>query len=172
MFSLAIISGGFAQSISGPKAQKKYKYLGASSSNSSDPESVSNSYGRYRNPHGNTIKNPYSPYVSKYSQYSVNNPYVTGTHSPIPIGDDGKYLGRLNSNKSDPESVSNPYGHYGNPYSPDGINNPYGKYGSPYSPDSISNPYTSKAPKIYAPTGLSPETLPGSKNNLLQWPDK
>lgn len=172
LLSLAIISAGFAQSISGPKAQKKYKYLGKLSSNSFDPESVSNTFGNYGNPYGNTIKNPYSLYGSRYSPYSINNPYVTGTNSPILIGDDGKYLGRLNSNKYDPESVSNPYGRYGSPYSPDSINNPYGKYGSPYSPYSVSNPYTSNAPKIYAPTGLSPETLPGLKNNLLKWPDK
>jgi len=61
---------------------------------------------------------------------------------------DGKYLGTMNANQYDPESVSNPYGQYGNPYSADSINNPYGRYGSPYSPDSVNNPYG---------TGSSPE---------------
>lgn len=56
--------------------------------------------------------------------------------------DDGTYLGELNSNEYDPNSVSNPYGKYGNPYNADSINNPYGKYGNPYSPDSINNPYS------------------------------
>ena len=54
---------------------------------------------------------------------------------------DGKYLGNLNTNQYDPNSVSNPYGKYGNPYSPDSINNQYGVYGNPYSNQSVRNPY-------------------------------
>ncbi|MGQ9471803.1 MAG: hypothetical protein ACUVR0_08965 [Candidatus Aminicenantales bacterium] len=107
LLSLAIISAGFAQFISGPKAQKKYEYLG-----------------------------------------------------------------RLSSNSFDPESVSNPYGRYGSPYSADSINNPSGKYGSPYSLYGVSNPYILKAPKIYASTGISTLTLPRLRNNLPEWPDK
>ncbi|MDT8383930.1 MAG: hypothetical protein RRB22_05905 [Gammaproteobacteria bacterium] len=53
----------------------------------------------------------------------------------------GKYLGNLNNNPYDPNSVSNPYGQYGSKYSPDSINNPYGEYGSPYSDKSPNNPY-------------------------------
>lgn len=53
----------------------------------------------------------------------------------------GKYLGNVNANQYDPNSVSNPYGRYGSRYSPDSINNPYGQYGSPYSPNSVNNPY-------------------------------
>ncbi|MDP3497936.1 MAG: hypothetical protein Q8R84_09810 [Candidatus Nitrotoga sp.] len=60
----------------------------------------------------------------------------------------GKYLGNLNSNQYDANSVSNPYGQYGSKYSPDSINNPYGQYGSKYSPDSPSNPYGSNPPVI------------------------
>lgn len=158
LLSLAIIGAGFAQSISATKDQKKYEYLGRLSSNSFDPESVSNPYGRYGSPYGNTINNPYSPYGSPYSPRSVTNPYATGTNSPILVGDDGKYLGRLNLNKYDPESVSNPYGRYGSPHLPDSINNPYGKYGSPYSPYSVSNPYATQAPKNYAPKSVSTVT--------------
>ena len=54
---------------------------------------------------------------------------------------DGTYLGNLNRNQYDPNSVSNPFGRYGSQYSPDSINNPYGRYGSPYSPHSPNNPY-------------------------------
>ena len=61
--------------------------------------------------------------------------------TPIIVAPDGKYLGNLNSNQYDPNSVSNPYGRYGSQYSPDSINNPYGQYGSPYSPNSPNNPY-------------------------------
>ena len=60
----------------------------------------------------------------------------------------GKYLGNLNSNRYDQNSVSNPYGRYGSRYSPDSINNPYGNYGSPYSQHSPNNPYATQAPVI------------------------
>ena len=62
---------------------------------------------------------------------------------------DTKYIGNLNSNQYDPNSVSNPYGKYGSKYSADSINNPYGKYGSKYSNESANNPYATNAPKIY-----------------------
>jgi len=67
--------------------------------------------------------------------------------------ENGHYLGNLNSNKYDPNSVANPYGRYGSQYSPDSINNSYGKYGSPYSPNSANNPYATQSPIIVAPNG-------------------
>jgi len=62
-----------------------------------------------------------------------------------------KYLGNLNQNPYDPNSVNNPYGQYGSKYSPDSIRNPYGTYGSPYSPYSPTNPYANgnKSPWIF-----------------------
>ena len=60
---------------------------------------------------------------------------------------DGRYLGELNSNHLDPNSISNPYGQYGSKYSADSINNPYGVYGSPYSPLSPNNPYAVGTPR-------------------------
>lgn len=68
--------------------------------------------------------------------------------APKLYSQDGKYLGTLSTNKYDPDSVSNPYGKYGNPYSADSINNPYGKYGSPYSSESVNNPYATDAPRV------------------------
>jgi len=65
----------------------------------------------------------------------------------------GQYIGNLNSNPYDPNSVANPYGRYGSKYSPDSINNPYGQYGSPYSPKSANNPYATGGPIILAPQG-------------------
>jgi hypothetical protein len=61
--------------------------------------------------------------------------------SPRLYAPDGTYLGNLNTNQFDPNSVSNPYGQYGSQYSPNSINNPYGQYGSPYSPNSVRNPF-------------------------------
>ena len=66
----------------------------------------------------------------------------------LPNSTTGKYLGNLNNNKYDPNSVSNPYGQYGSKYSSDSINNPYGRYGSKYSNDSPNNPYATNPPKI------------------------
>lgn len=39
--------------------------------------------------------------------------------------DDGKYLGEMNANKYDSNSISNPYGRYGSPYSSESVNNLY-----------------------------------------------
>ena len=63
-------------------------------------------------------------------------------------GQDGTYLGRLNANRYDPESVANPYGRYGSPYSSTSINNPYSPYGSPYSNLSARNPYATQPPVV------------------------
>lgn len=70
---------------------------------------------------------------------------------PYIVSPNGKYLGNLNNNQYDPNSVSNPYGRYGSQYSPDSINNPYGRYGSKYSNESPNNPYATQSPKIISP---------------------
>ena len=69
------------------------------------------------------------------------NRYGTTQNSPKIYAPDGTYLGNMNSNRYDPNSVANPYGRYGSRYSPDSVNNPYGQYGSQYSPNSVNNPY-------------------------------
>ena len=66
---------------------------------------------------------------------------------------DNKFLGTLNSNRYDPNSIANPYGRYGSKYSPDSVNNPYGRYGSKYSSYSATNPYATSAPKVVSPAG-------------------
>ena len=48
--------------------------------------------------------------------------------SPYLVSPDGKYLGNLNSNQFDPNSVSNQFGRYGSQFSPDSINNQFGTY--------------------------------------------
>ena len=49
---------------------------------------------------------------------------------------DGTYLGQLNNNQFDPNSVSNPFGRYGSEFSPKSINNQFGRYGSEFSQQS------------------------------------
>ena len=68
------------------------------------------------------------------------------TLSQVLVSPDGTYLGRVNDNRYDPESISNPYGRYGSRYSPNSVNNPYGQYGSRYSAKSARNPYASDPP--------------------------
>ena len=61
--------------------------------------------------------------------------------SPRIYAPDGTYLGNLNNNRFDPNSVSNPFGQYGSKFSPNSINNPFGQYGSPFSPNSVHNQF-------------------------------
>jgi len=49
-------------------------------------------------------------------------------------------LGNLSTNPYSPSSTSNPYG-AGSQYNPNSITNPNGQYGSPYSNKSATNPY-------------------------------
>jgi hypothetical protein len=77
----------------------------------------------------------------------AQSPYFQGYNPQTQQHD--KYLGNLNNNRFDPNSVSNPFGQYGSRFSPDSINNPYGQYGSRFSPYSPNNPYSgSQAPQV------------------------
>ena len=87
---------------------------------------------------------PYDPRVNEYAPKGANNAYTTDGGRIY--GADGTYLGKLNANQYDPESVANPYGKYGSKYSPTSINNPYSQYGSPYSAKSARNPYSLTPP--------------------------
>jgi hypothetical protein len=74
--------------------------------------------------------------------------------SPRLYSHDGKtFLGNLNANRFDPDSIANPFGRYGSPTSPDSIHNRFGRYGNPASPVSATNPYARTAPRIVAPDG-------------------
>ncbi len=75
--------------------------------------------------------------------------------TPMVVGADGVYLGKLTANPYAADSIANRYGAYGSPYSPTSINNPYGRYGSVYSPYSATNPYATSPPIVVSPTPLS-----------------
>lgn len=93
---------------------------------------------------------PLSALADRYQGQLTVNPYQPNAVSPHEsrpnyggprlYDSQGNFRGRLNNNRYDPESVSNPYSRYGSPYSSDSINNPYGA-GSPYHQDSPNNPY-------------------------------
>lgn len=59
-----------------------------------------------------------------------------------------KFLGTINFNKYDKDSLANKYGDYGSQYSSESIFNKYGNYGSAYSDKSPFNKYTSTPPVV------------------------
>jgi|SRR5271166_5882206 len=63
-----------------------------------------------------------------------------------------QYLGNWSANPADPYSVDNSYG-AGNPFDRNSIKNPIGRFGSPYSSYSTTNPYATHAPKLYDQDG-------------------
>ncbi|MBP6963922.1 MAG: hypothetical protein KBC96_05890 [Armatimonadetes bacterium] len=130
-----------------PVPMRTNRYLGDLSSNEYDPESISNRFGSYGNPYGNTLTSPYSEYGSAYSSHSWRNPYATDT--PRIYAADGTYLGKLSSNKYDPDSITNPYGRYGSRFG-NNLMNPYSQYGSRYGSQSWNNPYAVSPPKVFA----------------------
>lgn len=58
-------------------------------------------------------------------------------------------LGELSANPYLPGSTSNP----ASQYDPNSVTNPYGQFGNPYSPNSATNPYATNAPKLYDQQG-------------------
>ena len=62
---------------------------------------------------------------------------------------DGTFLGKLNPNAYDADSIFNKYGRYGSAYSPTCIFNEYSTYGGPYSTLSPFNEYSSTPPKVF-----------------------
>lgn len=102
---------------------------------------------------------PNSPIARNSSVRSSNREplsgkkYFNGNNSGELVSATGKQLGKLNGNKYDPESTSNPYGRHGSQYSAESINNPYSEHGSKYSANGIRNTYTTGGPKIVSPNG-------------------
>ena len=89
---------------------------------------------------GNLTVNTYLPPAPIQPAGTFNNPFGTSANSPQLYNSQGQFMGNLNSNQFDPNSVANPFGKYGNQFSPTSINNPFGA-GNPFSPDSPTNPF-------------------------------
>lgn len=62
---------------------------------------------------------------------------------------DGRFLGKLTSNKYDVESIYNQYGIYGSKYSGMSIWNKFCPYGSPYSIYSPYNSFSTTPPQLF-----------------------
>jgi len=78
--------------------------------------------------------------------------------------EDGTYLGKVNNNPNDPESIANPFGKYGSKHSPTSINNESGTYGSKISLLSANNPNTAHAPNMYGTGYGNTPTYLGKKS--------
>ena len=65
------------------------------------------------------------------------------------IAADGIFLGTLNENAYDSNSIYNEYGTYGSKYNAKSIFNQYGNYGSDYSSLSPFNQYSTSPPGLY-----------------------
>lgn len=61
---------------------------------------------------------------------------------------DGVFLGKINKNAYDANSISNQYGQYGNPYSALSVFNEYSTYGNVYSHLSPFNEYSRTPPRF------------------------
>ena len=83
-------------------------YLGTTSANKFDPDSINNPYGTYGSKYSpDSVNNPYGRFGSKYSVESANNPYAHDT--PQLYGANGTNRGKLSANTYDAESIENPY---------------------------------------------------------------
>jgi hypothetical protein len=64
------------------------------------------------------------------------------------VADDGTFLGKVSSNKIDPDSICNSIGIYGSTISPTSVRNTISLYGSSISIDSAYNSITMSPPRI------------------------
>jgi hypothetical protein len=80
---------------------------------------------------------------------STNN--ILGSQLRTPSG---IFLGNVNRNKFDADSLINPYGTYGNRFAAESIFNKYSQYGSPYGTESPYNKF-STTPPVFVKDGGS-----------------
>jgi hypothetical protein len=89
----------------------------------------------------------------------------------IPFTVQAEYLGDLSANELDPNSIANPFG-AGSPFSPNSVTNEFGIYGNPYSNQSATNPYATEAPRLYDQKGTyfgTPNCAGASPPLLRRW---
>jgi hypothetical protein len=85
-------------------------------------------------------------FVGQPANAQYNNPFGYYYNSPHIYAPNGQYLGNLNSNPYDPNSIANPIGRYGSPVSPDSVNNPL-----------FHNPVLPGLPSLPSLPGFGPE---------------
>lgn len=77
------------------------------------------------------------------------------------------FLGKINFNKYDNDSIANKYGKYGNEYMKDSIFNKYGQYGSEYAIESPFNQYSHTPPVIKNKNGIIIAVLTANKHLMV-----
>ena len=65
------------------------------------------------------------------------------------VAGDGEFLGNVNFNHYDGNSIVNQFGPYGSRYSGTSIFNQYGRYGGPYGECSPFNQYSQRPPRFF-----------------------
>lgn len=83
---------------------------------------------------------------------------------------DNTFLGLINTNPYDSDSVCNAYGTYGSKYSSSSIWDKYASYGSDYASYSAFNEYTSTPPIIYSYDGSTLTPLYYLTTNTIKLP--
>jgi hypothetical protein len=83
-----------------------------------------------------------------YSQVDTDQNVPAGVQNYLK-SPNGTFLGSLNHNHYDPNSIYNQYGQYGSIYSSLSIFNQYGQYGSIYSSTSPFSQYAAQPPEVY-----------------------
>lgn len=81
----------------------------------------------------------------------LSNPSYAGTLYSV-FAASGQFLGVINDNPFDPDSLCNPFGNFGNRFSSTSIWNQFGNYGSNFGSYSAFNNLTSTPPVIFANT--------------------
>ncbi len=95
----------------------------------------------------------------------LNNLSYAGTLYSV-FAPNGQFLGTINNNPFDPDSLCNPFGSYGNRFSSTSIWNQFSNYGSNFATYSAFNSVTSTSPIIFANT----EALAFLSNNFTLLP--
>lgn len=92
---------------------------------------------------------------------------------------DGTFLGRLNPNRLDTDSIFNPFGPYGSKFSQTCIFNSFSSFGSQFAALSPYNRFTNTPPKIFskgnfvAHLTVNPNLRPRiDPNEILEWAEK
>ncbi len=81
----------------------------------------------------------------------LSNPSYAGTLYSV-FAPNGQFLGIINDNPFDPDSLCNPFGNYGNKFSSTSIWNQFSNYGNSFATYSAFNNVTSTPPIIFANT--------------------
>ncbi len=89
----------------------------------------------------------YAPLVGMIVRaFLPSNPRVLGA---VIVADKDTFLGVISRDEDDPDSITNPYGRFGSPWSPHSLWNLEGRWGSRYASDSPWNPHATRPPRVY-----------------------